>query len=129
MQRVERLFYHYTPAALEDEFLYLLSSKTECDVIIDENGEWYIHPFYPYINQAESLIYKINLHDSIPPFVIWQSDIPDGLVNKLTRLGRVAMKRVITNAIRRLYESIDPTYYHTNGVHGKIKWKFGRSTS
>ena len=40
MQRVERIFYHHTPAALEDEFLYLLSSKTECEVVIlDGKGE------------------------------------------------------------------------------------------
>ena len=127
MQSVEHLYYHYTPAALEDELTFLLSSKTECDVILDENGEWYIHPFYPYINQAEGLLYKINIYDPIPSFVIWQSDIPDGLVHALTRLGKIAMKRIITNAVRRLYESVDPEYYHVNGIHGKIRWKFGRS--
>ena len=124
MQRVERLYYHFTPAALEDELLYLLSSNTECDVNFDENGECFIHLFHPYINQAEGLIRKINVSDPIPPFIIWQSDVPNGLVNALTRLGRIAMKRIITNAVCRLYESVDPEYYHTNGIHGKVQWRF-----
>lgn len=124
MLRAERVYYHLTPAALEDEFLYLLSSKTECDVIVDENGEWFIHPFHPYINQAEGQLCKINISEPIQPFVIWQDDIPLGLVNDLTRLGQVTMKKIITNAIRRLFESVDPGYYHKNGIHGKIKWRF-----
>ena len=110
MQRVERLYYHYTPAALEDELLYLLSSNTECDVNFDENGEWFIHPFHPYINQTEGLICKINIYEPIPKFVIWGKDMPPGLVNALARLGKVTMKRIITNAVRRLYESVDPEY-------------------
>ena len=125
MQRVECLYYHYTPAALEDELTFLLSSKTECDVILDEDGEWYIHPFHPYINQAERLIYKINIYNPLPVFVIWPSDIPLGLAKALEGLGKIAMKRVITNAVQRLYESVNPTYYHTNCIHGKVRWRFG----
>ena len=128
MTQVEPLFHRCTPAAFEDQFLYLLSSKTECDVILEEDGHWYIHPFFPYLNQAEGLLYTINIYDPILEFVIWQSDIPDGLVSALMRLGRVAMKKVITNAVRRLFESVDPEYYHRNGIHGKIKWTFGRNS-
>ena len=50
--------------------------------------------------------------------------MPPGLVNALARLGKVTMKRIITNAVRRLYESVDPEYYHVNGIHGKVKWRF-----
>ena len=126
MQKVERSCNNnYTPSALEDELTFLCSSKTECDVILDENGQWYIHPFYPYLNQAEGLLYKINISDPLQEFVIWPNDIPLGLAEALKRLGKIAMKRVITNAVRRLYQSVDPTYYHTNGIHGKVRWRFG----
>ena len=58
-------------------------------------------------------------------FVIWPNDIPLDLAMALEGLGKIAMKRVITNAVRRLYESVDPEYYHVNGIHGKVKWRFG----
>jgi hypothetical protein len=78
MQRgLERLYYHFTPAALEDELLFILSSKTECDVVLDENGEWFIHPFYPYLNQAEGLLYKVNIYNpsGVNPEGMWSSSI------------------------------------------------------
>ncbi len=126
MQRVERLYYNYTPAVLEDELTFLLSSKNECDKILDEEGQLHIHVFHPYLNQAEGLIYKINIYRPKPKFVIWEGDIPLGLAKALEQLGKVTMKRVITDAVRRLYESADPEYYHTNGIHGKVKWRFGK---
>ena len=125
MQGVERLYYNYTRAALEDEFLYLLSSKTECDITL-ENNKWFIHPFHPYINQAEGWLYKMNINDPIPEFVIWRKDIPVGLAKALQGLGEVTMKRVITDAVRRLYESVDPIYYHKNGIYGKVRWGFDK---
>ena len=127
MQRIERLYYNYTPAALEDKLVELFSSKNVSDVLLDEDENWYIHVFHPYLNQAEGLIYSINLSDPLPKFVIWSEDIPLGLAEALKQLGKVKMKRVITNAVRRIYESVDPEYYHTNGIHGKVKWRFGGS--
>jgi hypothetical protein len=125
MQTVERLYYHYTTDALEDEICYVLLSKTEFDFVIDGiNGDWSIHLFHPYINQAEGLIYRINISDPIPEFVIWQEDIPAGLVSALRLLGQAKMKQVITNVVRTIYESVDPKYYHKNGIHGKVKWRF-----
>ncbi|MPZ05031.1 MAG: hypothetical protein GEU26_01195 [Nitrososphaeraceae archaeon] len=127
MHRIERLYYNYTPAALEDKLVELLSSKNDSDVILDEDENWYIHVFHPYLNQAEGLIYSINVFDPLPKFVIWSEDIPLGLAEALKQLGKVKMKCIITNAVRRIYESINPEYYHKNGIYGKIKWRFGRS--
>ena len=110
MQRVERVYYNHTPAAFEDELHYLLSSKDECDVILDEDGHWHIHIFHPYLEKAEGLIYKINVHDPLPEFDIHNEDIPQGLAIELERLGNVTMKRIITNSVRRLYKSINPDY-------------------
>ncbi len=123
IQRVELVYYNHTPEALEDELTFLLSSKTECDVILDEDGHWHIHVFHPYQNQAEGLIYKINTYSPLPVFVIRPNDIPLDLAKALEGLGKIAMKRVITIAVQRLYESVNPTYYHTNGIHGKVKWR------
>lgn len=125
MQRVDRLYYNLTPAALEDELLYLLSSKNECEVIEDNGeGNTHIHIFHPYLNQAEGLIYKININDRLE-FVIWEEDVPLGLAVALKKLGKVEMKQIVTGAVRRLYESVNPEYYHINGIHGNIRWGFG----
>ena len=126
MQRVERLYYNHTPEALEDDLTFLLSSKNEAEIIYDENENPHILIYHPYLNQAEGLLYKININDPLPEFVIWEEDIPPGLVQALKQLASVAMKRVITNAVCRLYESINLVYYHTNGIHGKIRWRFGQ---
>jgi len=121
-----RIYYHYTAAALEDELAHLLSSNRQCDVTLDEKGRSHINIFHPYQNQAEGLIYKINVYDPLPEFVIWEQDIPLGLAKALEQLGNVTMKHIITNAIRKLYESVDPTYYHTNGIYGKVKWRISK---
>lgn len=122
----ERIYYHYTTAALEDELTCLLSSKNQYEILLGEDGTGHIHVFHPYLNQAEGLLYKINIYRPLPEFVIWVNDIPLGLALALERLGNVAMKRIITNAVRRLYESVNPEYYHKNGIHGKVKWRFGQ---
>ena len=126
MQRIDRLYYNYTSAALEDELVCLLSSKNEAEEIYDENGNQHILVYHPYLNQAEGLIYNINIKNPLPVFIIWPNDIPLDLAKALEGLGKIAMKRVITNAVQRLYESVNLTYYHTNGICGKVKWRFGK---
>lgn len=121
--QVEKLCYHYTPAALEDEFVRLLSSNSTADVVEDEDGKKHIYVFHPYLQQAEHLLYKINLYQPLPKFVIYPEDIPQGLTKELEGLGKVKMNKVITNVVRRLYESVDFDYYHTNGIYGKVKWE------
>ena len=126
MQRVERPYYQCTPAALEDQLTFLLLSKNEAEVIEDDDGNQHILVYHPYVNQAEGWIYKINLYVPSPEFVIWTKDIPIGLAEALQGLGEDAKKRAITNAVRRIYESINPQYFHTNGIYGKVKWRFDR---
>jgi hypothetical protein len=125
----EQIYLNHTIAALEDKLVYILSSKTECDVYFDSDwdNKWLIHPFHPYVNQAESLLYQINIKKPLPEFVIFPGDIPAGLTKELNSLGKVKMNEVITNAVRRLYESVDFDYYHTNGIYGKVKWETART--
>lgn len=126
MTQLERLFYNYTPAALEDELTFLLSSKNEAEVIVDEEDRQHIQIFHPYLNQSEALLYRINVYDPLPEFVIWTEDIPEGLVQALKSQGKAAMETIILDAVRRIYESVDPRYFHTNSIDGKVKWRFGK---
>jgi hypothetical protein len=128
MTQVEPLFYHYTIAALEDKVTEIFSSKCTAEVVEQEDGSQWIYIFHPYLQQAEHLLYKIHVYQPLPRFVIFPEDIPKGLVKELEDLGKVEMNKVITNAVRRLYESINPDYYHVNGIYGKVKWETTRTT-
>ena len=119
----------YTEAALADELTIVFSSKNDCDLYEDENGNVSLHIFRPYLNQAEGLIYHINVYEHPPEFVIWKEDIPEALAKALKSLKKVRMKKVITEAVRRLYESVDPDYFHSSGIYGKAFWRFGKSKS
>jgi hypothetical protein len=124
----QRYFDNYTQSALADKLTFTLSSKFDYDVLIhEEDGSTSLHIYRPYLNQAEGLIYRINTYERPPEFVIWNQDIPDGLVKALQELGTVPMKRIITEAVRRLYESVDPDYFHTNGIYGKTFWRISKS--
>lgn len=109
----------FSTGALEDKLVEIISSYNTAD--IDEDG---IHLKWHYIDQAEALIYRINVYDPLPEFVIFTSDMPEWLLEALSGLGKAAMKRIITNAVRRIYESVDPVYFHTNGIYGKVRWRF-----
>jgi hypothetical protein len=124
-QLAERLYYWYTEAALKDEVVDVLLGKNECEILKDFVGRDQILIFHPYLNQAEGKLYRINIEDPLPEFIIWESDIPMGLAVELERLGEVTMKQVITNAVRTIYETVDPEYYRKNGIHGKVEWRFG----
>jgi hypothetical protein len=97
---------NYTTAAIEDELVKQLHCKRK------------------YLEQAERLIYRINIFNPLPVFVISERDISRALANALDGLGSITMKSVITHAVRRLYESVDFDYYHTSGIYGKVKWGF-----
>jgi hypothetical protein len=98
--------YNYTPGALEDRLLIEIHSKQK------------------YIEKARRLIYRINVSKPWPTFVISEGDIPLELVKALEGLGDITMKRIVTNVIRRLYESVNFDYYHTSGMYSKVRWRF-----
>ena len=106
-------FYSYyyeecTTEALTDELLKsFLSSK--------KNSRF-------YYAQAEYFIRRINIYDPLPIFVLHTEDIPDGLTSELQSLDSVVRDRIITNVVRRIYESVDSDYFHVNGIYGRVKW-------
>ena len=115
-----------TQSKLADELTLTLSSKHDCEIYEDENRQIYLSTFHPYINQAEGLVYRINVYEHPPEFVIWEEDIPQTLCKALHDLDIFARNRVITEAIRRLYESVDHEYFHVNGLHGKVRWRIAK---
>jgi len=117
---------NFTNSALTDELTRILSEKLDCDIYEDGNRQCYLSIFRPYVNQAEGLLYKINLYEDFPEFVIWQKDIPDSLARVLLDLDYFTMNKIITEAVRRLFESVDLDYLHTNSIYRKVKWRFGK---
>ena len=116
----------YTNAALEDELVKVLSSNCTAEVIEVKEIHGLHHRIYfqqTYLEQAGALLYRTNLYEPPPEFVICKQDIPERLARELQNLGKVVMKKVITGAVRRLYESVDPDYFHTNGVYGRARWR------
>lgn len=117
---------NYTLGALMDELTLLLSSKNDYDLYEDENGNVSLYVFRPYLNQAEGLIYHINVCEHPPEFVIWEEDIPKGLVTALKSIKKIETKRIITEVVRRLYESVDYDYFHSNGIYGRTPWRIAK---
>jgi hypothetical protein len=120
-------FDDFTQSALTDKLTLALSSKLECNVFEDEDGQPYLSLFRPYLNQAEGLIYRMNVYNPPPDFVIEENDIPNALAQAIHDLGNFAMNKIITEAIRRLYESVDHDYFHANSLYGKICWRTSKN--
>jgi hypothetical protein len=107
----------YTIAALEDELVRIITSHNVFYLEeVDDSGNKCIRIKWDYLDKAKALIYKINICDPLPEFVIFTEDIPNGLLEELNRQGKIMMKMIITNAVRRIYESINPEYFYTNGT-------------
>jgi hypothetical protein len=109
---------------LTDERTYRLSSFNACYIEENDDGNMCIRLYHLYLEQAEHTLYWMNVCDPIPEFAIFTGDIPSWLMDALAGLNKVAMKRIITNTVRRIYESVDPEFFHTNGIYGKIRWRF-----
>jgi hypothetical protein len=107
---------------IEDELVLHLSSYAEAD-LLDENEILILHP---YQEEAEFLIYRINSAKPIPDFIIYECLLPTKLRQELLdvkKYGKGEFNNVVTNALKRLYESIDHEYFHTSGIGGKIYWR------
>lgn len=83
----------------------------------------YLSIFRPYLDQAQRLIHRINVYDPPPAFEINVKDLPPPLQEALRELGSFVMNQVMTEVVRRLYESVDHNYFHTNGLYGRVRWR------
>jgi hypothetical protein len=66
----------------------------------------------------------------LPEFAIYIEDIPEVIREEIDHLDEITIKKTFTSVVRRIYESVNPDYFHTAGIYGKVKWKlvFRRET-
>lgn len=115
---------YWTIAALEDELIFELSSATTFTIDKDTGT---IHINHKYYEQAESNLYRMNIWDRPPEFIINHSDLTTKLQSELASLYKFCPKkfeRVVTNAVQIIIETINHRYFHLNGVASKVKWRF-----
>lgn len=119
----------WTISKIEEELVFHLSSY--CDTGIKEgvssinNNVKEIVIKHPYQEQARSILYKINLANRPLVFNLYNNTLSPKLrkeLNHLYKTNKEAFNEIVTNAVKRLYESIDYQYFHINGIGGKIVW-------
>ena len=82
---------------------------------------------HPYQEEAEFILYWINLAKPIPYFIIFESILSKKLRHELIEIKKYDINefnQIVTNALKRLYETIDYEYFHLGGIGGKIYWRF-----
>jgi hypothetical protein len=113
-----------TLAALRDELIFhLCSINSYC---IDEKTGT-IHISHKYYDQAESIIYRINVWRQPPVFIINESDLTPKLKEELYDLPLSApetLNRLVTQVVGQILETVNPRYYHVAGVGANIRWRF-----
>lgn len=110
----------YTIAAIEDELVYALQAVTT-PFLNDSNK---IVPIrQKYIEQAKRLLYRINVFQPVPVFIINISDIPLSLQKQIERISLSEKYEVITCVVSRILEDVNPRYFRINGVCRNIRWR------
>lgn len=113
---------------IEEELLLHLSSYSDAEINKDKDNSYNNNEIivkHPYQEQAQDLLYKINLANTILVFKIYDKTLPTKLKEELSSIwkkDKELFDEIVTNSLKRLYESIDHRYFHTSGVKGKIAW-------
>ena len=118
--QIDNPYQLFTISAIEDDLTYHLSSK--CDFQIDTETS-VIHIKHKYLDYATKFLFLINLQREPPIFEISLRDIPQNLVEILGKLDSTTLNIIFTNVVRRILESVNPVYFHTNGIYGKVRWR------
>lgn len=111
---------------IEEELILHLCSFADSEKDSNEEGNEIIIVTHPYQTIAQRLLYRINISDPLPFFEIQESLLYPKLKQELFDLKRNdsdEFNRIVTNAVKRLYESINYEYFHTHGIAGKIYWR------
>jgi hypothetical protein len=109
----------YSDAEIKEKDYGSINNNTNCNTIEE------IVIKHPYQEQAKDILYKINLSNRPLKFKIYNNTLSPKLkeeLNNLHKTNKEAFNEIVTNAVKRLYESIDFQYFHINGIGGKIKW-------
>ena len=115
---------------IEDELVLHLSSYSDAEIentsiINSNNNNTEIIFKHPYQEQAKGILYKINLANRPLVFNIYDNTLSPKLKEELSQLyknNKEVFNEIVTNSVKRLYESIDFQYFHINGIGGKIAW-------
>ncbi|HZD36724.1 MAG TPA: hypothetical protein VE130_16080 [Nitrososphaeraceae archaeon] len=113
----------YTLAAIEDEIVYSLYGAT---TLFLHEGNKIFHIRQKYVEQAKIILFRINVFQPIPVFVINLSDLSPSLKRELKQIMRCPeiLEEVVTNAVARILEDVNPKYFRVSGVRRNIIWRF-----
>lgn len=116
-------YYTYTLNALADRILLEVSSRKirhegtgELQWVNLNYADRFLHRFF-YLSQRKR-------QNEFPIFQIRKSDISDQLRERLETIEFEELNKIMIQVVRRLLEAADCYYYHTSGIHGKIRWRF-----
>jgi len=117
---------------IEDELVLNLSSYYDAEIKEENYSNININSNikeiiikHPYQEQAKNILYKINLANRPLVFKIYINTLSPKLkeeLNHLYKTNEEVFYEIVTNSVKRLYESIDFQYFHMNGIGGKIAW-------
>jgi hypothetical protein len=112
----------WTNNCLTDKLVYRLGSTSSYKINAVSKEILITHKYY---DQAEWVLYHINIHKPPPQFVINLSDLTRKLKEEISSLRPTpsTLNEIITTAVRRMLESVNPEYYHVNGIYGKVAWR------
>src|SRR5215211_5833512 len=118
---------------IEDELVLHLSSHYDAElkeenasnINSNNNNKEIVVVKHPYQEQAKSILHKINLANRPLVFNIYGNTLSPKLKQELKHIYKTdkeVFNELVTNSVKRLYESIDYRYFHMNGIGGKIAW-------
>jgi hypothetical protein len=117
------LYYTYTLNALADRILLEVSSRK---IRHEGTGElqWInLNYAYRFLHRFFYFNYRRTQKEFLP-FQIRKSDINKQLRERLENLEFEELNKIMLEVVRRLLEAVDCYYFHTSGIHGKIRWSF-----
>lgn len=119
---IQSSYEFWTKEKLIDELVLCLGSASSYDINEATKKIYITHKYY---DQAEWYIYRINVYKPTPQFIINLSDLTNRIKKEIVSLRSTptTLNEVMTTAVRRIVESVNPEYYHLNGIYGKIRWR------
>ena len=114
----------WTTNYIKDELTFQLS-RTKSFLTDEKTQE--ILTINKYHKRAEFVLYRINVYELPPEFLINRSDLTPRLQNELEQLHKNSPKifeKMVTESVQTILESVNQRYYHVNGIPYKVRWRF-----
>jgi hypothetical protein len=119
---LESAYDFWTLEKIVDELVYRLGSINS---YVINNVTKHISISHKYYDQAEWLIYRINVWRPIPEFIINKSDLTHRLKKEIADLRSTptTLNEVMTEVVRRILEAVDSRYYRVSSIYGNVRWR------